>query len=169
MKGFLAGRAEAVPRPFVARVPSCKFQDARRTPWRLTAKFAHAVGPVYPISSCTPPLLPAPGAASFSTTTGADLGHLRHLATRLVQLSASKAGLSGAALVDALAGYKDQLDTLVSHRENLRDRECLMNMSTLVHKTSRLLGQAFLSAKYLGSIVTSWIGRMEAQCCPTTP
>lgn len=121
MKGFLAGRAEAVPRPFVAHVPYCKFQDARRTPWRLTAKSVHAVGPVYSISCCSPPLLPAPGAASFSTTTGAsNLGHLRHLATRLVQLSASKAGLSGAALADALAGYRDQLDTLVSHQENLR-------------------------------------------------
>lgn len=108
------GRSEAVQRPF-ATAPCNTIRGARHTPWRAKAMPALDYGfPLRSTGQAPPPLLPAPGAATFSVPAGApDLGRLRHLAVRLQQLSASKAGFSVAAQKAAAAGFSDQLDLLV--------------------------------------------------------
>ena len=118
MNGFVCSRAETVARPFT--YPCCKFRDARRTPWRPRSNADFSTRSVDQTPYRSPLLLlPVPGANSFSVTASApDLSHLRHLATRLVRSSASKAGLSTSDSEEAAARHSDQLHTLVRPQLN---------------------------------------------------
>ena len=118
MNAFGCSQAGTVPRPFT--YPCCKFRDARRTTWRPRIKADFSTRSVDQTPYRSPPLLlPAPGANSFSVTASApDLSHSRHLATRLVRSSASKAGLSTPYSEEAAARYSDQLHTLVRPQLN---------------------------------------------------
>ena len=109
MNGFVCSRAGTVLRQFT--YPGCKFRDARCTPWRPRSNADFSNRSLDQSPNRPPPLLqPAPGANSFSVTTSApDISPLRHLATRLVRSSASKAGLITPDREEAAAGYSDQL------------------------------------------------------------
>ena len=85
---------------------------ARRTPWqaRITI-LLDSISTEKTRGCAPPPLLPAPGAASFSTLNGTSyLGRMRQ---RSACPSAEAGNFSVPAKEAAAAGYKNQLDNLV--------------------------------------------------------